>query len=147
MLQSRHLCLLSCKIALSSSDSCNFFPRSNFLYNFQNILQYLLTVNAKNFQKKLIAPFLSYSIFLRGLFFMLHPVFVLFSYMQLYIVHAYLCSIRSHCRVLGRHKKADVRTSCLQFFGIRQSLLDVLHSLGLQCYAVISVVTAPPPAA
>ena len=50
-------------------------------------------------------------------------------------------------RVLDRHKKADVRMSCLQFFGVRQSLLDVLHSLGLQCYAVISVVTAPPPAA
>jgi len=29
MLQSRQ-CLLSCKIALSSSDSSNFFPRSNF---------------------------------------------------------------------------------------------------------------------
>ena len=50
-------------------------------------------------------------------------------------------------RVLDRHKKVDVRTSCLQFFGIQQSLLDVLHSLGLQCYAVISVVTAPPPTA
>jgi len=69
MLQSQHLCLLSCKIALSSSDSRNFFHVQIFKYNFQNILQYLLTVNAK----KLIAPFLSYS-FLGGCFFMPHPV-------------------------------------------------------------------------
>ena len=83
MLQSRHSCLLSCKITLSSSDSRNFFPHSNFLIQFSeyaiiiiiiiiNILQYLLTVNAKTF-KKIIAPFLSYSIFLRGLLFYAAP--------------------------------------------------------------------------
>jgi len=32
-------------------------------------------------------------------------------------INGVLCMM---CRVLDRHKKADVRTSCLQFFGVRQ---------------------------
>jgi len=36
------LCLLSCKIALSSSDSRNFFPRSNFLIQFSEYLAILI---------------------------------------------------------------------------------------------------------
>jgi len=42
MLQSRHSCLLSCKITLSSTDSRNFFLRSNFLIQFSDYLAILI---------------------------------------------------------------------------------------------------------
>ena len=68
-----HFCLLSCKIALSSSDSRNFFPCSNFLIQFS---EYLATLIDGKIKKKLIAPFLNYSNFLRGLFFLCRTLYI-----------------------------------------------------------------------